>query len=48
MTPGEIIIKLEVTTPTEAEAGAEVKKNLSIVCSMKKTLIIRQGIALFS
>jgi hypothetical protein len=47
MTLGEINRKPEVATPTEVEAGTEVKKNLFIACSTKETLTIRQGIAPF-
>jgi hypothetical protein len=47
-TPEEITSKPEAATPAEAEAGVEVKKCLSIACSMRKTLTIRQGIVPFS
>jgi hypothetical protein len=47
MTPTEIISKLEVATQAEAEAGAKIKKDLFITCSMRKTRIFGQGIVLF-
>jgi hypothetical protein len=47
-TPEEITSKPEVATPAEAEAGVEVKKGLSIACSIRKRLTIRQGIVPFS
>jgi hypothetical protein len=36
-TPEEIMSKPEVATPAKAEAGAEIKKNLFISCSMRDT-----------
>jgi hypothetical protein len=48
MTPGEIISKPEAATQAEAKAWAEIKKDLFIACSTRKTPIIRQGIVLFS
>jgi hypothetical protein len=39
----KIATKLEVVTQVEAEAGAEFKIDLFIACSMRETLIIRQG-----
>jgi hypothetical protein len=47
-TPEEITSKPEAATPVEAETGVEVKKDLSIACSTRKTLTIGQGIAPFS
>jgi hypothetical protein len=37
-TPEEITSKPEAATPVEAKAGVEVKKDLSIACSTRKTL----------
>jgi hypothetical protein len=48
MTPEDIISKLEVATPAEAEAGAKIKKNLFLACYMRDTRIIGQGIIQFS
>jgi hypothetical protein len=48
MTPGEFISKPEVATQAEAGAGAEIKKDPFIACSMRKTPIIGQGTILFS
>jgi hypothetical protein len=38
----KIATKPEVATQIEAAVGAEVKTSLSIECSTKETLIIRQ------
>jgi hypothetical protein len=38
----KIATKPEVATQIEAAVGAEVKTSLSIACSTKETLIIRQ------
>jgi hypothetical protein len=47
-TQEKIISKTKVATPTGAEAGAEVKKSLCIVCFMRMIRTIGQGIALSS
>jgi hypothetical protein len=44
----KITSKPEVVTQVESEAGADFKTDLSIVCSTRETLIIRQGIVPFS
>jgi hypothetical protein len=43
MIPGEIITRPGAATQDEVAAGAEVKTSLSIACSMKEILTIRQG-----
>jgi hypothetical protein len=48
MTPGGIISKSEVAIQAQAKAGVEIKKELFIACSTRKTLTTTQGIALFS
>jgi hypothetical protein len=47
MTPGGIISKSEVAIQAQAKAGVEIKKDLFIACSTRKTLTTTQGIALF-
>jgi hypothetical protein len=42
------ISKAEELTPAEAEAGANIRTSLCTICFMRKTLTIRQGIALSS
>jgi hypothetical protein len=48
MTQEKITNKTEVATLTEAEAGAEVKKSLCIICFMREILTIGEGIVLSS
>jgi hypothetical protein len=48
MTPRGIISKSEVAIQAQAKAGVEIKKELFIACSTRKTLTTTQGIALFS
>jgi ribosomal protein S4 len=47
MTAEENTSNLEVATPAEAKAGVKLKKDLSIACSTRKILTIRQGIVPF-
>jgi hypothetical protein len=46
MTQEGTISKAKEVTPTGAEAGADIKTSLCIVCFMRKTLTIGQGIVL--
>jgi hypothetical protein len=44
----KIASKPEVINQVEAEAGADFRTDLFIACSMRETLIIKQGIVPFS
>jgi hypothetical protein len=46
-TAEEIPSNPEAATPAKAEAGVDLKKDLSIACSTRKILTIRQGIVPF-
>jgi hypothetical protein len=48
MTQEKITSRTEVATLTEAEAGAEVKKSLCIICFMREILTIGEGIVMSS